>query len=65
MFPVKFSEFDSRVDHQYARDNRYSEFDLKAELASRVTGFWWSQKMTGIEVATALLDIHRDLPILL
>jgi hypothetical protein len=24
LFPVKFTEFDARVDHQYARDNRYS-----------------------------------------
>jgi hypothetical protein len=36
IFPVKFVEFDARVDHQYARDNRYSDFDLEAELAERL-----------------------------
>lgn len=38
LFPVKFGEFDARVDHEYARDNRYSEFDLEAELALRLYG---------------------------
>lgn len=36
LFPIKFAEFDARIAHQYARDNRYSEYDLEAELATRL-----------------------------
>ena|ERR1022692_3304464 len=35
LFAMKFSAFDDRIDHQYARDHRYSEFDLEAELATQ------------------------------
>jgi hypothetical protein len=38
LFPVKFDVFDARVDHQYARDNRYSDFNLEAELTLRLFG---------------------------
>jgi hypothetical protein len=36
IFPVKFVEFDAQVDHDYARDHRYSDFDLEAELAEQL-----------------------------
>ena len=36
IFAVKFAQFDALVDHEYARANRYSEFDLEGELATRL-----------------------------
>src|SRR4051812_33557991 len=36
ILPMSFTQFDALVDHQFARDNRYSEFELEAELAIRL-----------------------------
>lgn len=33
LFPVSFSDFDSRVPHNYARTNRYPVGDIEGELA--------------------------------
>lgn len=36
IFPIKFTQFDALVDHEWARANRYSDFDLEAELTTRL-----------------------------
>jgi hypothetical protein len=34
IFPIRFSDFDARVSHQYARDSRYTSGDIELELAA-------------------------------